>query len=155
VESSEIVVRALGPETVEAAVALWQETFAAAFPRAWARMDLARTESGLRHALADRTVWVAERGGAVVGFAARRGPRLRHLYVAVRSQRSGVGSRLLRAAREGAPGWLELETFAEGFARAFYEKHGFVLTSARARRAWGEPVVAYEWHESSRAEEIG
>ncbi len=78
-------------------------------------------------------VWVAVRGGRIVGVA-RSGPardgdspvalELMSIYVRRDEQRDGVGSRLLGAAigTSAAIVWLFA---ANASARAFYERHGF------------------------------
>ncbi len=75
-------------------------------------------------------VFVAERRGKVLGFAALYRPEnfLHHLYVHPRLLRKGIGSLLLAAAQAEANGPLSLKTQrGNSRARAFYAKHGFAL----------------------------
>lgn len=72
-------------------------------------------------------LWVAERGGRVVGFAALRGSWLDHLYVAPDAQDAGVGTALLDQAMKGQRR-LDLHVFQQNTdARRLYDRHGFTL----------------------------
>jgi len=76
--------------------------------------------------LATQSVWLAECGNRIVGFAARKGGWLMHLYVAPGWSGRGIGQRLLDRALAESPR-LELWTFARNaVARRFYERNGFV-----------------------------
>ncbi|MEU2349456.1 GNAT family N-acetyltransferase [Modestobacter sp. NPDC049651] len=87
--------------------------------------------------------------GAVVGFAARRGPELEHLYVHPGAQGRGVGSALLRQAMADSPAGLTLFVFqANTAARAFYERHGFRVLDADDTGERNEehlPDLRYRW----------
>ncbi len=93
-------------------------------------------------------VWVAERDGVVLGFAALQDEWLEHLYVDPGSWRASAGSLLLEHAKQRRPNGLKLWTFQRNaLARAFYRKHGFVDVretdgSANEER---EPDVMLEW----------
>ena len=92
-------------------------------------------------------VTVAERGGAVVGFAARDGSEVNALYVDERARGQGCGRALL-AQMQACCARLELWTFAANArARAFYERHGFRETarSDGARNDEGLPDIRYVW----------
>jgi len=76
--------------------------------------------------LATQSVWIAECRSRVVGFAARKGGWLMHLYVAPGWSGHGIGQRLLDRMLAESPR-LELWTFARNAgARRFYERNGFV-----------------------------
>jgi GNAT superfamily N-acetyltransferase len=76
--------------------------------------------------LATQSVWLAECGSRIVGFAARKGGWLMHLYVAPGWSGRGIGQRLLDRVLSESPR-LELWTFARNAgARRFYERNGFV-----------------------------
>jgi GNAT superfamily N-acetyltransferase len=76
--------------------------------------------------LATQSVWLAEAGGRIVGFAARKDTWLMHLYVAPGWSGRGIGTQLLERVLRESPS-LELWTFARNDgARRFYERHGFV-----------------------------
>lgn len=77
--------------------------------------------------LAELEVWVAERDGAVVGFAALRPGRLDHLHVDPAVQGTGVGRALLgRAVERGGPGLLVRVLQRNERAIAFFTGRGFV-----------------------------
>ena len=68
----------------------------------------------------------------MAGFIALKDQHVDQLYVDPSLQRAGIGSALLRAALDAAPGRITLDVFEENVsARAFYEKHGF-----QARDRW-------------------
>lgn len=76
--------------------------------------------------LAHQDVIVAERDGAVIGFAALDGDMLTQLYVAPPCFGQGTGTRLLAAAMSRSPDGLKLWVFEpnQGAIR-LYERHGF------------------------------
>jgi ribosomal protein S18 acetylase RimI-like enzyme len=93
-------------------------------------------------------VWVARRGGQVVGFLALDGEDLDQLYLLPGSYRQGVGSALLAKAKAASPSRLHLYTFQiNARARAFYEAHGFraVRFGDGSLNEEREPDVLYEW----------
>jgi ribosomal protein S18 acetylase RimI-like enzyme len=71
-------------------------------------------------------VWVAEDSASLLGMLALEIPWIRQLAVFPEFQRRGVGTALLRKARECSPVELRLFTFQRNeVACAFYRKHGF------------------------------
>jgi GNAT superfamily N-acetyltransferase len=96
------------------------------------------------------SVWLAEAAGEIVGFAARDGAWLAHLYVKPGWTGKGIGSHLLEvicaeAARVSPV--LRLYTFARNTgARRFYERHGFAVTaqSDGSGNEEREPDLRYE-----------
>jgi ribosomal protein S18 acetylase RimI-like enzyme len=93
-------------------------------------------------------VWAAEVDGSVVGFAAVSTRFLDHLYVAPTAQGRGIGTGLLKTAKERRPGGLRLYVFQRNVpARRFYERNGFRLihsTDGTANEE-REPDAQYEW----------
>jgi GNAT superfamily N-acetyltransferase len=78
----------------------------------------------------DSEIWVAERHGVPVGFAALNGDWLDHLYVEPAAQGQGIGEALLDKVKQQR-GELHLRVFEQNTgARAFYERHGFSILSA-------------------------
>jgi chorismate mutase/GNAT superfamily N-acetyltransferase len=72
-------------------------------------------------------VWVAERAGRVVGFAALTGDWLDALYVHPDSQGHGVGAALLDLVRSSRPAGFSLWVFESNLpARRLYEGRGLV-----------------------------
>lgn len=77
--------------------------------------------------LSERDVWVAESGGAIVGFANLTPTWLDGLYVAPGAQRAGIGSTLVDLAKSVRPDGFGLWVFEINEpARGFYRNHGFV-----------------------------
>ncbi len=74
-------------------------------------------------------------------------PWIRQLAVFPGCQRRGVGTALLRHARERSAAELRLFTFQRNApARAFYAKHGFVVVAYGTSPAPElEPDVEYRW----------
>jgi ribosomal protein S18 acetylase RimI-like enzyme len=105
---------------------------------------------------------VAEAGGGeVVGFVARRGGWIGHLYLAPGRRRRGVGSALLEVAVAGggapAPA-LRLHAFARNAAAcAFYGRRGFraVAESDGSDNEEREPSVVYERRRPQGSESKG
>jgi GNAT superfamily N-acetyltransferase len=97
--------------------------------------------------LAEREVWVAEDGDAVVAVLALEDEWVDHLYVDPDRTGRGIGSVLIAVAKEQRPLGLRLWTFqANVRARRFYERHGFVETGSTAGdNEEGAPDVRYEW----------
>lgn len=93
------------------------------------------------------TIWLAEAGGELVGFAAVSEGWLDHLYVDPAWHGRGVGSTLLERAKEGNS-QLDLWTFQRNVqARRFYEHRGFrlvELTDGSANEEQ-EPDAHYRW----------
>jgi chorismate mutase len=77
--------------------------------------------------LTSRDVWVAESGGAIVGFANLTPSWLDGLYVDPGAQGIGVGSALVDLAKSVRPEGFGLWVFEVNEpARAFYRRHGLV-----------------------------
>ena len=97
---------------------------------------------------ANDEVWVAERDGGIVGFAAIAPGWLEHLYLDPAFQRQGIGRKLLDLAKKRQPGGLQLWAFARNHrARRFYEAAGFRLveeTDGDGNKE-REPDVRYLW----------
>ena len=111
----------------------------------------AETRTWMRETVFERhSVRVAEANGEIVGFAARDGAWLMHLYVKPGWTGRGIGTLLLDAVVAEATNItpvLRLYTFARNAgARRFYERHGFaaVMFGDGTTNAEGEPDVRYE-----------
>jgi GNAT superfamily N-acetyltransferase len=100
--------------------------------------------------LPKQSVWVAALRHEIVGFAARDGAWLMHLYVKSGWTRHGIGQQLLDAviaeAKSKTP-VLRVATFQRNTgARRFYERNGFAaarLGDGQGNEE-GEPDVVYE-----------
>lgn len=97
--------------------------------------------------LVKSVLWVAERSERTVGFMAIAGDVIDHLYVHLDHQQSGIGLALLDHAKHLSPSGLRLFTLQINVnARAFYEKHGFVVTRLGiSPPPESEPDVEYQW----------
>ncbi len=91
------------------------------------------------HVLKVCRVLVAERGGAVAGFAALDGEGyVASLYVDAAARGAGVGAALVAAMKALRPEGLMLWTFvANAGARRFYAREGFVETGGTEGRERG------------------
>jgi chorismate mutase/GNAT superfamily N-acetyltransferase len=100
--------------------------------------------------------WVADRDGALLGFAHLAPGWLEALYVGPAHQGTGVGSALLDLAKARHPDGFALWVFASNApARGFYRRHGLIELehtdgsrneerSPDVRMAWpGEDPLAY------------
>lgn len=92
-------------------------------------------------------VRVAVEGDRIVGFLVCTQGEVDQLYVDPASTGQGVGSRLLRQAKQEHPHGLELWTFVSNRgARRFYERHGFVeIGGTDGDNEEGEPDVRLRW----------
>jgi GNAT superfamily N-acetyltransferase len=91
--------------------------------------------------------WGVFEEGVLAAFIAVRPGWIDHLYVTLGRHRSGLGSRLLVHA-QSLQAELRLYTFqANVNARAFYEKHGFVVEELTdgARNEEKMPDATYLW----------
>ncbi|WP_217631076.1 GNAT family N-acetyltransferase [Modestobacter sp. DSM 44400] len=99
--------------------------------------------------LAECTTWLAtDPDGSVVGFAARRGSLLEHLYLRPDRRRQGIGGLLLDQLRAERSDGLTLHVFARNTAaRAFYERAGarVLATGDGSANEEGLPDVTYGW----------
>jgi ribosomal protein S18 acetylase RimI-like enzyme len=84
-----------------------------------------RAPADYRRPIERGDLFVAERGGEVVGFGEAAPGRILAIYVDPAAARQGVGQALLRhAIGRAGPGPVRLEATLN--ARAFYARHGFV-----------------------------
>jgi putative acetyltransferase len=89
--------------------------------------NFAAEKVGLR--MAERDVFVGEKGGRIVGTIALGGDRLRSLFVDPELQQAGIGARLVAHleahARKAGVGELKLSSSLT--ARGFYERLDYRL----------------------------
>ena len=93
--------------------------------------------------------WVAEQDGAVQGVMGVQDKAdvslVRHAYVAITAQRSGVGTKLLRHLETLTDKPILIGTWADAsWAIEFYERNGFTMVSSTdkdrlLRRYWSIP----------------
>jgi ribosomal protein S18 acetylase RimI-like enzyme len=102
--------------------------------------------------LRNQEVLVAEMGGEITGFIAMHGDLVEHLYVRPDFQRRGIGSALLRRAKDRMPLGFNPWVFQENAAaRRFYERHGFRVIEQTDGSGNEEqmPDALYEWRPTS------
>ena len=93
-------------------------------------------------------VWVDERDGRVVAFAALRGDELDHIYVDPPLQGRGIGGSLFGHVKRRRPEGFAFWVFQRNAdARRFYERHGcrVVRLTDGAGNMEREPDARYEW----------
>ena len=122
-------VRPYRPEDFGPLVALWRASKRRAFPyvKAQQRHTLENDEDYFRDAvLPVADVWVAHKGGILLGFMALEGDLIDLLFVAVDAQGQGVGTALMNMAKELFPNRLRAYTFQRNeTARSFFAVQGF------------------------------
>ena len=92
-------------------------------------------------------LWGAFEGDVLRGFIALLPGWVDHLYVAPALHRRGIGTSLLQLAQE-AQAELRLYTFQSNKnARAFYERHGFLIEEMTngERNEEKMPDITYRW----------
>lgn len=94
----------------------------------------------------NNAIRVAFLEGRVVGFVAASATSISQLYVRKGFHRRGIGSRLLKWAKEQSAGSLWLCTFERNaVARAFYERNGFRIAARGFEPTWQLEDLRYEW----------
>ncbi|MAB13418.1 GNAT family N-acetyltransferase [Parvibaculum sp.] len=121
-------------------IACWQESYDQLLPADILKgMSLERTRATWRHSLQHGIAWIAEQGGAPVGFGHMRGDEITMLYVLASDQGHGLGCELLLHLFEEIACFghrkAHLWVLAENHkARRFYARMG---GTADARRPVG------------------
>lgn len=129
-DAADLLLRRAGPEDAEEVADLYSAARVAAVPqmppalhsnaedRVWMAGRLARD---------DVEGWVAERSGALVGYALLEPAWLDHLFVRPDTTGAGVGSVLLDLVKSVRPDGFSLWVFeSNAGARRFYARHGLV-----------------------------
>jgi ribosomal protein S18 acetylase RimI-like enzyme len=145
-----VSIRSYADRDFDRLVARWHETNLVSYPYVdeQQRHTLEDARGFFRDKLLTSSiVWVAEESGELLGMIALDLPWIRQFAVFPEHQRRGVGTALLRKARERSPSELRLFTFQRNDkARAFYEKHGFTVVALGISPAPElEPDVEYRW----------
>jgi len=146
----DIVVRGFIELDFDRVVAQWHETNLASYPYVPLHQERSLDDARMffrKRLLPECRVWIAELGSEPLGLLAMSDSWIRQLAVFPSFQRQGVGTALLRKAREESPQQLRLYTFRRNRpARAFYEKHGFAAVAFGTSPApESEPDVEYLW----------
>ncbi len=156
-----ITLRPYDARDEDAAIALWLQTWQAAYPELdfAARLDWWR-ERWRNELVPAAAVVIAEADGAkerrmertmertMIGFVTvdPRTLYLDQIVVAPEHWRSGIGAALIAAAKRISPAGLDLDVNTDN-ARAigFYSKEGFVISSAGVNPISGKPVHRMTW----------
>jgi len=152
---AKLVIRRPNParfaEEVDAVTELFLAARRAALPDLKVVHSDAETHDWMREVVFPRrSIRIAEQDGTIVGFAARDGAWLEHLYVKVGFTGRGIGTKLLEVVMNEAKlvtPILRLYAFqCNQAALRFYERHGFaaVAFSDGSGNEEGEPDVRYE-----------
>ena len=102
----------------------------------------------VRGLIEGKEVWIAERGGRVLGLACWHDGWLEQLYVDPPHHGGGIGTALLRRVMAQHEEGFQLWTFqANAGARRFYERHGFAAVEFTdgAHNEEKTPDVRYVW----------
>jgi len=143
------VLRGYAPHDEDAAIALWQRTWQAAYPQIDFAERLAWWRERWRSELvASAEIMVAQSECAIVGFVTvePRSLYLDQLVVAPEHWGSGVGGALLDRAKRLSPSGLDLDVNTDN-ARAlrFYQKHGFSIGGTGVNPISGNAVHRMSW----------
>lgn len=147
-ELGEVTIRRAVPADAPAVADVYLAAFYSTYD-----FRLAHTDDEVRGWLADEVVrrmqtWVAEEGGRVIAMMVLDEAGIGQLYVDPPRHSRGIGSRLVKLAKQRRPDGLELYTFqVNERARRFYEWHGFAVVtlgdgSGNEER---QPDVLYRW----------
>jgi GNAT superfamily N-acetyltransferase len=154
-ETPKLVIRRPNPAHFARETATVAALFLAARRAAMPGLRVARSEAETQEWMREvvfprRSIRIAQIDDEIVGFAARDGAWLEHLYVRPGWTGRGIGSELLNVMINEAravTSTLRLYTFQrnEG-ARRFYERHGFtaVAFGDGSGNEEGEPDIRYE-----------
>jgi len=137
-------------DELEAVVRAWRRSRDANQPWLEARMSYAPAQdlAFFRDVIAEKCeVWLAARGGEVLGLLALHDGFVEQLYVDPPAWRQGVGRELIAHAMARFPAGLSLYTHQRNQrARAFYERLGFrPVAFGVSPSPECEPDVKYAW----------
>jgi ribosomal protein S18 acetylase RimI-like enzyme len=146
--SAPVEIRRAGPADAGEIAEVWLASFGATYDFPHAHSD-DEVRAWLRDEMLPRSeTWVAVEDGVIVGLMILSDDMIEQLYLQPDRLRRGIGSRLVELAKERRPDGLDLYTFeVNASARAFYERHGFVVvwSSDGSRNEEHQPDVRYAW----------
>ena len=137
------------PEEAVALVRMWRESFEFGVGVTDPHPIEEQVDALLDKFVPANTVRVAKSDRRIVGFPATTPVSVAAFYVRADRIGQGIGSELLRLAKEDSCGSLWLNTFARNTrARRFYEHHGFVAVAHGFEPECQLEDVRYEWSRS-------
>jgi ribosomal protein S18 acetylase RimI-like enzyme len=143
---------AYSPDMAGELTAMWHRSFSHALAPFKDPHPLDSRRAFLEEVLSQRaTLTVAVADGAIVGFMAQNAQSIEQLYLHVRHQGAGLGSRFMALAKAASPERLHLYTFQRNLkARRFYHKHGFKEIAYGHVNMEGLADVELEWRAAHR-----
>lgn len=153
--SAPILLRPYAASDEDAAIALWQRTWQAAYPDIDFAARVAWWRARWRDELMPKaTIVVAEANGGLIGFVTIETATgyLDQIVVAPEAWGGGAAEALLAEAMRLSPAGIELLVNTDN-ARAvrFYSKHGFTVTGADVSLISRRPVHRMRWRPIDRA----
>jgi len=147
---SNITIRPYRPEDLAEVVELWHDSKSKAFfyVQVQQTYKIANDTAHFQEVVSKECqVWLAEEEDEILGFIALEGDLIDQLFVKIDEQRKGIGSLLVRKAKNLSPLGLRAYTFQKNFAaRSFFDKHGFrVVRSGVSSPPENEPDLEYAW----------
>lgn len=148
--NDDLLLRPYEPRDFKTVTFLWYQAKKKSFPYSafQQRLTLPDDECYFRDTILEKCeVWVAERGGELLGFMAIEGSYIDQLFVDINHQHQGVGGALMEKAQALSPDYLRLHTFQRNEqARRFYENRGFkAVRFGVSAPPENEPDVEYRW----------
>lgn len=144
-----IRLRPYAPPDADAAVALWQRAWQAAYPQiAFAKRLEWWRGRWLNDLVPVATIVVMEDAGTMIGFVTidEKTGYLDQLVVAPEFWGQGLAERLIDEAKRRSPAAIDLQVNKDN-ARALrlYDKCGFVIAGEDVNRHSGAPVFLMRW----------
>jgi putative acetyltransferase len=146
---SDCTIRPMRAEDLAALLDVWVQSWQAAYPSI--NFKLRRNWAAERFAEVERNgakILVAEAEGQLLGAVTVEPGTgyIDQIVVATTSQRRGIASQLIAAARVVSPDVLELHVNKDNLpAIAFYRREGFVIDGHSANERSGAPTYRMSW----------
>jgi putative acetyltransferase len=144
-----VTLRRYVPDDEDAAVALWQRSWQAAYPDIDFAERLGRWRERWRGTVVpSANIAIAEHGATMLGFVTVDPSTLYLDQIVVAPEQWGtdVGAALIAEAKQLSPAGLDLDVNTDNVrAIRFYQKHGFLITGAGVNPNSGRPVHRMSW----------
>ncbi len=128
-------------------VALWYRSWTHAFPELKHPQTFEQWKFRFQNDYAKQGgVWIATAQNQIVGFVIVSDSIIAQIFVEVEMQNRGIGTGLINHAKSLYPNGLSLTTLKQNQqAQQFYEKHGFVATTAGVNPVNRQLSINYDW----------